>query len=135
MIEPNVVDTPAHFPQMCLCGSQKRPIADTGIETEGGRRVYICVDCAKLLARAYGFTKGPELDKLVNAGAEIQAVRDEMVGQRKIQVELEEEVRRLSTEKAIMEEERDLALGEAAQLKHIAAAIESASAEMMGARA
>jgi hypothetical protein len=69
MIEFMLVENPAHFPQTCVCGSSKGPLADTFFE-RGNQHIYLCKTCGKRLARLWGFAAGKNLDALEAASDE-----------------------------------------------------------------
>lgn len=72
-----LVETPTFFPQECLCGSQKGPMADTGIE-HAGRRLYVCTLCATRINRALGLGKGPRMTELLKSGELLDAARKDV---------------------------------------------------------
>src|SRR5437868_4992148 len=86
------VDYPRLWPTACaLCRNQKGPMADTqseypaaGPQGSAGR-FYICRKCAKDLALLFGFAKGPELAKLIDAADIVEELerqqkeREEMI--------------------------------------------------------
>jgi hypothetical protein len=70
MIEYQVVQEAAMFPQTCLCGASKGPFIDTMIQYVGAggleRRWYICRLCVKRSARPFAWMPGPKMDELEN---------------------------------------------------------------------
>lgn len=133
MIEYQVVDHPAVFPQQCICGSQTGPTLDTFIE-KAGLRIYVCKLCAQRISAAFGFAKGEELDRLMDSRRLLDQARVEMEARDRRALEQEGEINRLKALNVELEDERDHALGEAAQLRHIAAAIDAQAKELVGPR-
>src|SRR6266496_2041770 len=92
-----MVEAPILWPTRCAtCPSQKGPMLDTGNEypTPGGiGRLYLCRQCLRHGARLAGFSKGKEMDRLVNAAEELEALgkdisfKEEMINDLVKQVE------------------------------------------------
>ena len=71
------ISTPTAFPAMCVCGSQKGPLVDTGLLKDAYGHVYLCRMCVTRSARALGLIKGAEHERLMAAGDELeQAARE-----------------------------------------------------------
>jgi len=132
MNESAIVPAPVVFPGMCLCGAQTTPILDTFMEKPGTGRIYLCKRCSLAVARAWGFAEGEELDKLRDARGELDRAEASMAKQAERAAKYEAEIAELKREKAALVEERDQALNEAEQLKHIARAIDASAKELVG---
>lgn len=72
-----LVETPAVFPQACICGSQKGPLVDTFIQN-GGNRIYVCALCVKRCAKQLGLVKGERMESLLKAGDLLDASTKEV---------------------------------------------------------
>jgi regulator of RNase E activity RraB len=67
MLDFEVVDHAAIWPQKCaICTNQKGPMVDTHSETLDGR-VYICLDCVCRCAVKAGLVDGEQKEKLMDA--------------------------------------------------------------------
>jgi hypothetical protein len=68
MLEFIVVERPVAWPNACvLCMGINGPVADTHRELPQFGHVYVCQNCAKRLARQFGFVKGKRMDELAEA--------------------------------------------------------------------
>lgn len=88
-IQPFKVDVALFWPQACICGAQKGPLLDTGIELAGTGRVYLCSLCAKLVAVTMAYGDGEELDRVHEAAQELTQTRTELEAVRKEKEKLE----------------------------------------------
>ena len=131
MNDAALVSHPQIFPSQCLCGSQKGPILDTFIEKHGDR-IYICRLCAQAIARKYGFADGAELDKLMGARELLDQAEREAAEKDRLMLNYQGSIHQLEAKLKEAEEERDHALGEVKQYRHIARAIERQSHELVG---
>lgn len=127
-----LVDHPVHFPGQCLCGSQKGPVVDTMME-KAGLHIYICKLCGQQLSRLFGFADGAELDRLMDARGELDRAEQSMARQAENVKGLTAKIVELKGELAEARADRDFAVGEAENLKHIARAIEASTSELVGA--
>src|SRR6266498_2022944 len=72
------VDVPTQFPMRCTTCQNAKDLLDTWVELPGGWRVYYCKVCARHAARAFGFSKGKEQDRLANA-TDVLAEKDKEI--------------------------------------------------------
>jgi septal ring factor EnvC (AmiA/AmiB activator) len=132
-----LVPSPGLFPNCCaFCHSQKGPILDSRGELgPTGMRLYVCKLCAQLIAQEFGFAEGPELEKLVNARAELEQKDVELDRAHREVQQLTTQVRAQIADMQRIAEERDAAVEEAQTLRHLAAdAGEAARALAAGGR-
>jgi hypothetical protein len=73
-----LVEAPLVFPSACIgCGSQKGPIFDSRKEIPGGGRVYVCKNCFRVMAKAWGVVKGERMEQLLDAAAGLEQAETE----------------------------------------------------------
>lgn len=118
MYEFQLVPHPQIFPSACVCGSQHGPILDTHIERPGYGRVYLCKLCAFRVALRYGFAKGDEMNKLMDARAGLEQAEKEIETRnqrlRSMETELHQRDGRIRELEAELQRER----GESELLRH-----------------
>jgi peptidoglycan hydrolase CwlO-like protein len=72
------IETPTAFPSMCVCGSQKAPLVDTGLLKDRYGHIYLCRMCVTRSARALGIIKGAEHERLEHAADELAQAEKEI---------------------------------------------------------
>lgn len=105
-----LVDTPSQWPSCCItCGSQRGPLADTGVE-RNGERIYACKRCVMTFARVFGFVKGEKMEELSRAVDEL-AARDRQIAAHedalvKLRTQFSEACQRGEALSTLLEQER-----------------------------
>ena len=118
MLEFIVTDAPMVWPQMCAtCAGQKGPLADTHRELPAYGRVYVCLECAKRLARVHGLVKGKRMDELSNAARELLAKQQECDQYRAYCEELETKLAEVMRISGSWQEQAEYAAGRVEQLE------------------
>lgn len=83
-LEPGQEGYLGEFPSMCICGSQKGPMADTGLEKNMYGHVYVCRSCVTRMARVLGLVKGDEMTRLQGAADELAVAAEEVATRQEI---------------------------------------------------
>lgn len=118
MLEFIIVDTPLVWPNCCAtCASQKGPLADTHRELPAYGRVYVCLECARRLARIHGLVKGKRMDELADHSKELLAKRQETDQYREAVADLEARLMEAMRIAAHWQQEAEVSAGRVVQLE------------------
>jgi len=108
------------YPHRCIFCVEQKDVVDSELDLELGQarwgRVYICKNHGRAIARAFGFSKGKEQDRIANAAATVGAIEKERDDYKARCETVEDERAEAMARVEMLESERDLLQGRVSQL-------------------